>query len=233
MSKGKFFDFADQNGVWTGAGTLSFPKLTEAEAYAGQAGNPDAKKYFSAALHVPKAEFLAFMQANVWPKFEAAIAEVYKGGLVPTLLPGFDTKVNVPSGFKFGWKDGDVTNSEGYPLAAGCVVLNASKSGFTLKGVPRPAPTVYVNANGQPTKITDKVQIMADVYAGCEARLNVSPTMYDSGGGKGLKFELNGVFKVKDGTRIGGGAAVNVDASFAALGLTPATEAFAPDLGDL
>lgn len=237
MQKSKnFYNFGDQNtGTWTTEGVLHFPKLTTPEAYSMHAGNPDAKKYYSAAIHVPKAIAFQWIQQYLWPEMQAALAQVYDKGLVKMFVPGFDDlTMNVPQGFKWPWKDGDMAGKDGAPLDAGHIIFNCSRVSTSVNGTPRPAPKVWVMNGDSYREVTNPAEILSDVYAGSVVRFNVFPNVYNQGGGLGLALTLAGVLKMRDGNRIGGGGGnVNTEAAMAGLGLKPLAEVAPPGLDDL
>lgn len=236
MSLKNFYNFGDQNqGTWTPEGILHFPKLTVPEPYSMHVNTPGAKKYYSASVHIPKAVMAEWLNSTIWSEFKTGLATIYKGGLVKTFVPGFDATMDLPAGFKFAWKDGDMAGKDGAtPLDAGHIILNCNRNSTTVSGAKRPAPRAWVVKGENSLELHDPADIDTEVYAGAVVRVNVSPNLYNQGGGIGIGFSLNGVLKLRDGTRIGGGGGnINADAALGALGLKPLEEIAPPGLNDL
>lgn len=91
--------------------------------------------------------------------------------------------------FKLPLRDGDEErDTEKYPEYKGHYFLNAN---------------TYNKPKVVDAKMDDVID-KADVYSGCYGRISMVPAAYNVDGNKGIKFYLNNVQKLSEGTPLGG-----------------------------
>lgn len=172
----------------TPIGTLSFPKLFKPEQYQNKG---DA--HYSLTMLFPKSdpEALKPMQKAI---IEAAVEAFGPDKKAWPKGPN-NEPVSLP------WRDGDrKSDIEGY---AG----NMTVSGKTKQ---KPVVVKYVSKTKQREPVTDE----SEIYGGNIGRAVFRAKATESGGKYYVTLYLQGFQKIEDGTRMGGGASVDLEDNF-------------------
>jgi hypothetical protein len=98
---------------------------------------------------------------------------------------------NWPEGFKWPFRNGDKKKGD-YEGFKGCIYVSAN-SKFPVGVVANTSP---------PEPITEE---SGEFYAGCYGRALLRPGTFSVDGNEGVKFYLEGIQKLADGPRFGGG----------------------------
>lgn len=157
---------------------------------------PDDKGKYRAVLLFPKENFNA--------NFLTEIINEVKSQLLTTTY-----KQGLPGTFKLNpLKDGDIPNSMGNKPFEGYYYCNVG-SKFAPGVVASFADPVRKKADGSPAPMI--IEDHNEIYGGVYARVNIHAYNYNFQGNCGIALSINGVQKIKDGERLGGGGG-NLDA---------------------
>jgi hypothetical protein len=170
----------------------SYPQLTEAK----RVGEKDDPK-FSIRMLFPK-EQPAWRSDEDWERDQATMKLMREtAGKVAKKFFIKREGQKLPEDLKKPFKDGDAGDKPG---EAGFIVANA-KTGEKYK------PEVV----DQNKTLMDDERTKKDLYAGCWCRASISIAVTDEGGSKCVFIILHNVQKLRDDTRLAGGASADED----------------------
>jgi len=160
-------------------------RVSYPELFTPKSFSPEQEPKFSVQMLFPK-ESKAEL-AGMMNLVKEVIAEKWPGK-----DEAFLAKLRKP------WKDGD-TDRENKPEYEGMIFCNATSR--------QDRKPVVVDENA------DQIIDQSEVYGGCWCRATITCYAYDKAGNRGVAFGLQGIQKIRDDDRFGGGGGSAADFS--------------------